>query len=139
MRLLGNVIVAYHIFLLTIFAVGSRGVVVEKHKALRALNYIHEVYFLSVGFRLALFQRFVLAVFYGCTDVGARYHKLAFGDIQQIGFSEPFESCIPLSLVLVILRIELLQVYRGIRHGVESVFPFSLCHPCSGFLLRHLL
>ncbi len=135
MRLAFVVVVAYHVFLLAVLAVGRGRSVVEQIEALGALHHIHEVDFLAVRLRLAFLQRFVLAVFHRGPYVGARYHQLPLGYGEEVGLCEPFERRVPLRLVLVILRVELLQVHRFVGHGVEPVFPFSFRHPCRGFFL----
>lgn len=113
----------------TILAVGGAGVVVDHAKTLGALNYILKIDVLVMTLAAALFQGLVLAVLYTYQEVGTGNLVLSLRNAQQIGLCQIVEERLPLLRILLILQIEICEVYAGMwLRLVETIAPdAALC------------
>lgn len=114
----------------TILAVGGTGVVVDHAKTLCALYYILKIDVLVMTLAAALFQRLVLAVLYTYHEVGTRNLVLSLRNAQQIGLCQIVEERLPLLRILLILQIEICEVYAGMwLRLVETIAPDTALRP----------
>lgn len=114
----------------TILAVGGAGVVVDQAKTLCALNHILKIDVLVMTLAAALFQRLVPAVLYTYHEVGTRNLVLSLWNAQQIGLGKIIEERLPLLRILLILQIEIYEVYAGMwLRLVETIAPDTVLCP----------
>ena len=126
--LLAVVIIMNYVW--TVLAVGGAGVVVDHAKTLCALYYILKIDVLMMTLAAALFQRLVLAVLYTYHEVGTRNLVLSLRNAQQIGLCQIVEERLPLLRILLILQIEIYEVYAGMwLRLVETIAPDTALSP----------
>ena len=82
----------------------------------------------------ALFQRLVLAVLYTYHEVGTWNLVLSLRNAQQIGLCQIVEERLPLLRILLILQIEICEVYAGMwLRLVETIAPDAALCPSYSF------
>lgn len=113
----------------TVLAVGGTGVMVDDAKTLCAFYYILKIDVLVMTLAAALFQRLVPAVLYTYHEVGTRNLVLSLRNAQQIGLGKIIEERLPLLRILLILQIEIYEVYAGMwLRLIETIAPdAALC------------
>ena len=103
---------------------------VDDAETLHALYHILEVDVVVMAFAAALLQWGVLAVLNADGEVGAWNRVLAARDGEQVGLGDEVEECLPLFRVLLILQVEIYQVYTAVGISLlEAVAPLSLLVP----------
>ena len=126
--LLRVVIIMNHVG--TVLAVGGAGVMVDDAKTLGSFYYKLKVDVLVMTLAAALFQRLVLAVLYTYHEVGTRYLVLSLRNVQQIGLGKIIEERLPLLRILLILQIEIYEVYAMVwLRLVETIAPDTTLSP----------
>ncbi len=118
-----------------VLAVGCAGVVVDDPETLHAPHHVLEVDVVVVALGHPLLQRLVAAVLHAHHERGAGDAVLAAGDAQHVGLGEILEECLPLTRVLLVLKVEVYEVYARVgTRLVESVAPHTRRSP---FLCLH--
>lgn len=107
--------VMYNIFSGIILAIGCAGVMVYESETLDSFHDILKVDVMTVAFTPSFLKRFVVGVFHAGRERGALNEMPALWDVDEVGCGKPFEECLPLCRILLILPVKLREVDTPVR------------------------